>query len=227
MADWMSTLFNGPNLLSAGLQLYGLKINADANKRAAEIATAGQRAQVAAIREGNLVAQERLDAIQEQTAPAAEYLRNVVAVDPNVLTPSQKLALDDVRRESSNRLAVSGLRGAGRATTSALRKVEADFVGNAVDQNRRRADTAAGSLAGQGYSAATRAAAIDADTGRAVGQEFGDSGDTVANMETASGDSQARVLGAIGSIFASDAKERERESRYARMTGSKRVTETG
>lgn len=224
MADWLSTLFSGPNILSAGLQLYGMKIQAGANRRAAEIAKQGQMAQVAAIREGNRAAQERLDAVEQRTAPASEYLRNVVAVDPNALTPSQKLALEDVRRESANRLAASGLRGAGRATTSALRKVEADFVGNAIDQNRRRADTAAGVLAGQGYGAATRSAAIDADTGRAVGEGYGDMGSTGAALESSAGDSQARVLGSIASIFASDAKEKERQSRYARQGG--RITET-
>lgn len=224
MKDWLSSFFSGPNLLSTGLQLVGMKINADANKRAANIAQAGQRAQISAIQEGNRASQERLDAIEQQTAPASEYLRNVIAVDPNALTPSQNLALEDVRRESANRLAASGLRGAGRATTSALRKVEADFVGNAIDQNRRRADSAAGVLAGQGYSAAVRSAGVDDDTGRSVGQSYSDMGNTAAALESSTGDSQARVLGSIASIFASDAKEKERESRYARQGG--RVTET-
>lgn len=241
MWDWLTGLFTGedtilPNLIEAGATIYSNKLVADANERAADTyADASRQSTQAytsainqrtdAIREGNERAQARYDEQQQQTLPAVQYLQNVVAQDPYQLTPLQKVDQDRLRRDTRNTLAASNLRGAGRATTQAIRGVESDWYGRAVASNQRRSDTAANQLGREYFNAGDDAARIDVKTGLAVGLGYEDIGrnqassyldvaSEQANADLATAGTNVGTVGTIASVFANDAKEKARDRKY-------------
>jgi hypothetical protein len=205
-------------LLPSIVTLGGYLIGAEQNKRAAEIAsrTALQGAQIAAdaIREGSREAQATLNQIRAETAPATSYLRRVVA-EPGELTPQQVVALNELRRNLANQIRGSNFAGSGRTSAALFRKVESDFVNEALAQNRARADAAANQMFGAGANAASAVAGNQAATGQRVGQLIGGATQQAGLYEAQSGLATGRLagqaLGDIGALLAGQA----RESRYA------------
>jgi hypothetical protein len=192
----------------------GAVISTKGNKDAAAIAAAASDREAQAIREGNEAAQKRYDELALKTAGGTEYLRRVVAANPNNLTDAQKQEMDDTRRNTTRSLNASGLRGAGRATVAAFRGVESDTRGRMVGANRTRSDNAAQILSGQYSSAVGNSANLDASTGKAVGAGHASSGLANANATTANASVTGKALGDIAGIIASEEKERGRDSRY-------------
>jgi len=133
------------NQLSKGLSLSSDVYGANLDK------TAGQTA--------NLVQQGAGDVVQ-QYAPYVEtgqdalgYLAQVMGLDPNQLTDSQRFALDALNRDLMANLNASGLRGAGRAGVGVVSDALAKAKAQMYDQNMQRRDNAASTLNSQGYSA--------------------------------------------------------------------------
>ena len=195
--------------------------NASANIDAARIAAEGRLAEARAIEEGNRLVQGRFDAIQEQAAPAQSYLRGVVVADPTQLTPFQKQQLDESRREITNTLATSGLRGAGRSQVAAFRAIEGDARNRLIDANRDRRDKAASTLSGQYVDAASSGAKLQADTGKAIGTALRNIGDVNADVTTTNVANRGQVMGDLTSLITSEFKERGRESRYRDRVASR------
>ena len=193
-----------------------------ANTEAAEAAAEAERARIEAIREGNRLAQERFERIQEETAPARSFLRRTVA-GVHGLTPFQMQQLEDLRRRTQQFLAASGLRGAGRSTVAAMRAVESDFVNRALEANRGRADVAASQLARAGFSAARSGAILESSTGRAAGEGALRSGLFGAQAGIANAALRGEALGDIASLISTEAKGRE--SRYAQRVSDRRSEE--
>lgn len=84
---------------------------------------------------------------------AMEYLLQVMATNPEQLTPSQLRMVEDYRRNAIARVAASGLRGSGRGGIAAVNEGDAALAADLYDINQRRADSAATALSNYGYGA--------------------------------------------------------------------------
>lgn len=214
----------GPAIM-AGATLYVGNQAAAANLQAAQIAAQAQARSAAAIQEGNRMAQQRFEQVQTQTAPAVEGLQRIAASDPYAFSPGQEQELADSRRQTMNALAVSGLRGSGRATVAAVRQAEDNTRGRLIEQNRSRADSATTNLAGQYFGVAGQAATVDSQTGLAVGSSLENQGAMQANALLANTSLQGRALGDIAAVTA-DALKEGRRSYYRDNRPQERDRET-
>lgn len=212
MSDWFS------DLVKIGTTLYGGYQTRKANKQAASTAAEGNAQATQAIRESNRVAQERLARLESAGQPGVQYLRTVIAEDPNMLTPAQQLQLDESRRQATNTLRNSGLSGSGRAVTASIRRVEEGGRGQMVEQNRNRSDRAAQELARLSTGATSNMANIDMGTGTAVSQGILNTANDNANATVANAGVTQGTLSAIGSIFADEQAKKARERRYGKVT---------
>jgi len=214
LAPWLKS----PEFLSTaalgGFMVYGANQSAAANEKAAMIAADSAKRQTAAIRENNLLSQQRFEQTQKETAPALTYAKTILASDPHKLTPQQSQQVEEARRDTVRGLSASGLIGSGRAVTDAVRKVEGDLKGRLIDNNLQRADAAASGLAGQYFSANVQRAMIDQNQGGQLARVDQSAAENTANA----GLSTARVTGAamgdIASLINSDLKRQGRESTY-------------
>ena len=196
---WFSDFFGGVDTsswLGAGATLGGALIAGSANRSAAREA---ERASERAL--------ERLDPFIADSEPARRRLVELTRPDPAMLTPGQRLQLEDLVRSAESGAAAGGLRGAGRTRLALLDQIERRARAGFQDQNVRRADEASRLLAGQGLSAA----------GAAAGTEVG-TADILGNAATATGSVYADTLGSLAGILADDAKRRGREKRFVSGT---------
>lgn len=151
--DWI------PSALDLGAQLLGNSISNDATNEAAQIEAdamkRGAQAEVDAANEakGYYAASKVNDQNMQQTAAPGVYQQQRAIVEQNVLTPAQKLAIDEARRKAVGALNNSSLRGSGRATVAAVKDVDNTMRTGYMDQNRTRADTAASALSQQYFTA--------------------------------------------------------------------------
>lgn len=104
--------------------------------------------------------QEGANEVKDAYAPYMEtgqdalgYFAQVMGLDPNQLTPDQKIAIEDLTRNLTANLAASGLRGAGRAGVAAVGDSLARAKADMFKQNMTRRDDAARLLNTQGYNA--------------------------------------------------------------------------
>lgn len=164
------------------------------------------------LRRGKAAATAELGGLVAEARPGFQHVKEQIAYDGR-LTPAQQMSLDRLRRTTLNQLGKSGLRGSGRTVTAALRDVESDFVGDAIDSNQRRADTAAASL-GSVY-AQGRSGIANAHLGSASGmaQLQVDKGANAANAMTAQGSLAGQALGDI--IGYATSSQKDRDSKYS------------
>ena len=205
---------DGGDILDVGSRIFGAVSGRRANDEAAERIAAANAEAAESVRQGNAAATARFDELNALARPGTDFLRSIVASDPFTLTPSQQLELEDVRRDAGAALAASGLRGAGRATTAALRGVEADFRGNSIDSNLRRSDAAASQLAGTDLATTGAAAGIDANTGRATGAAILEGETAGAEAGLANETLRGQAIGDISSVIAGAFKEQGRDPRF-------------
>lgn len=201
-----------PAAASIGGALLGGKSNSDAADTVAQSNRDATAAQAAA----NEKASQRFEELRADTYPGMSYLHRVVGAPPTTLTPLQTQQMDEARRQTTNRLATSGLRGSGRATVAAFRGVESDLRNRFTEANQGRADAAATNLA-SGYTGAVRSqAGLDQATGQAAATGLTNSGLAQAGAGLATGNLYGSAIGDIGSAIAQSNKERA--SRYENPT---------
>lgn len=219
MWDAIASFFsnNAAPIIGGVAALGGAAISTLGNNAAADKASNATRdaAQIGAdaLREGQRLADERLEKQRRDAEPAVQYLKRVMAQDPGQLTPEQLTARDNMRRDVNARLSASGLRGAGRAGVAAANRADLEFSDNAFTTNQRRADTAATGLAGD-YNAATRSLAdLDRATASSIGNISSravERGGTIdANAGLANANQWGSAMGMIGSIIADEKKGRQ------------------
>lgn len=204
--DWV-----GPAVL-AGATAIGAITSGNANQRAAETAARASADNAAAIREGNRLAQQRFDESKQIAGPAVAYQQDVIN-SGGALTPWQREQIEDARRTTTNALSVSGLRGSGRATVAAVKKVEGDLTGRFLADNQGRADRAATGLSNQFFNAQNQSAALDTSTGRAAGASALDAGLYDAGADTANANLRGQAIGDIATLINDQWKE-GRKSNY-------------
>jgi len=193
-------------------------IGNDANEKAAERVAAGYETQAQAIRDANADANRRLEALRAETAGSNSYLRGVYA-NPQALNPQQRSQLNELRRTTANRLATSGLRGAGRAQVAAQRAVESDFITDSIQDNLRRADQAAAQHSGQTAAVTGQQAGIDRATGYAEGGAAVGSSHVTAGADLANAGNTTRAITDLAGYMASEVKGR-RSRQQAATDGS-------
>jgi len=201
--------------LQAVTAIGGSLISSSANKKAANVAAQATNTRTDAIREGNRVSQQQFEDIKKTAKPGVDYLRSVVTSDPRLLMTGQQERLNDARRQTIGSLSASGLRGAGRTTTAAVRDVERRFGADAYESNRNRLDRSAGQLSQPYFSASTTQANQSAQTGRDVANSENGLGAIKAESATATGENAASTLGALSSIIADEQKAKGRDSKYS------------
>lgn len=186
-----------------------------ANKSAAKTVARGYQSQADAIREGNANAQARYDETQELTGDAVQQLRERVAGNPYVLTPSQRASLADTRLSASRTLNAGGLRGAGRSQLAVMRGVETDAKNALVDENKTERDTASNRLSGEYFNAVDKSAGLDTKAADAAGRAAMGTAETKAQSHLANVSTRGQALGDISAFLSNAEKEKARESRYS------------
>ena len=214
--DW-SKIINGvvASAPAAITGYVGARGVANANQRAAELASRNRDANLAAITAGNERAGQMLRPIADQATTGIDYLRSVMAQNPYQLTPQQGIELAD-RRRAAVTATPSGLRGSGRYLTASINDVENRGRAGMIDANTRRADAAGGDLARIGAGATTNMASLSSGQGRDIATINTGAATDQANAITSTAASNAKTLGDITSYFANAVKEGDRESRYGK-----------
>ena len=210
--DAIGGLFTGQNLAVAAVlgipTLLSAQMSSSANVQAAKIASDAAIRQADEIRRGNEMAQSRFEELRTVAEPGVARLQTIVA-SPSGLTPEQIAERDELRRQSANTVSRSGLRGSGRATVSAINKVESDYTNKAMAANRQRGDAAAGTLAQSALSSYGSQAGIDQSSGRAAGEALMKTGMFDAGATQANATITGKAMGDIAGVIASDIKGRE------------------
>lgn len=209
----MSLFDSLASIIPAVASVAGEVIGSSANSKAT-------KAQNKALEQANALRQEGIDKatgiygdLQTASAPAVNYLRDVVANPVGGLYPDQLEAQQDERRNALNDVSSSGLRGSGRAVTASLKKVDSDFVNTAMAQNRNNRMNAAGQLTGQYFTAGDNTASALASGANEAANTTEQQGTNTANLGTTNANMLGNTLGDIGSLIAQETKGRD--SRYA------------
>lgn len=211
LSDWGVT---GKDVIGGLTALYSARQAQDANTRAAQMVQDASVRSAAMQQQGAAAAQKRLSALQGQGQPGIDYLRTVVAGNPATLTPAQQIAKERLARGMNARMAVGGLRGAGRTNAAIFKQTMSDFDANAQEANQRRQDAGAGALSSIATGATTNMANLDTGSGRAMADAALRSGEAAAGATTANAGVMAETMGnVIGSILARDDG---RKGRYGR-----------
>jgi len=183
-----------------------------ANTRAAQMVRDSNAQAAQAIQSGNAAATTELARTRTAGAPGVAHLNSVVAGhQPGVMTPAQAETLRQQRMETAARLSSRlGGRSAVAVADEGVKRTTAAFD----EQNQRRVDSAASTLAGMSTGAGNAIANLNVNAGTNAGRLLSDSGVADANAVTANGNIDATTLGgALQSVFARDRGE-ERRSRY-------------
>lgn len=184
----------------------------DANTRAAQMVRDSNAQAAQAIQSGNAAATTELARTRTAGAPGVAHLGSIVAgYQPGVLQPYQAEQLRRMREEAGAKLTSKlGGRSAVAVGDELMRRGAATFD----EQNQRRVDSAASTLAGMSTGAGNAIANVNMTAGTNAGKLLSDAGVAGANATTASGNIDAATLGgALQSVFARDRSE-ERRSRY-------------
>jgi hypothetical protein len=190
--DTLTTL--APALIKGAGDIYGAISSSNANTKAAKKLAEAEQQKVA-------LQKQVYGDLQDQSAPAVNYFRTTLA-SPSTLTPDQEDERGELERQTLNQVNRTGLRGSGRAVTSALRRVDADYVNGAMAQNRSRRDTAAGQLSGQYFSAADNLARGEGDAIEGAASAGAQAGINNASL-------RGQAIGDIGGLIASEIKGRD------------------
>jgi hypothetical protein len=110
------------------------------------------------------------EAIRAALGPYAEaglemlpQMRGVALSNPNALTETQRISMEDQRKANAQKLALTGLRGSG-AGVAAVMDAENRMKAGFYDQNRTRADAMMKLLGQTGYGAAGAIGSTDVNT---------------------------------------------------------------
>lgn len=211
LSDWG---ISGKDIIGGLSSIYAANRAQKANTQAAQMVQDAAVRSAALQREGTQAAQSRLATLQQQGQPGVDYLRTVVAGNPATLTPAQQIAKERLARGMNARMAVGGLRGAGRTNAAIFKQTMGDFDANALEANQRRQDSGASALSNIATSATTNMATLDTGSGRAMADSATRAGEAAAGATTANAGVMAETMGnVIGSILARDDS---RKTRYGR-----------
>lgn len=215
---WLTDLL--PTLVSAGTTLYASNQAKSANKKAAQQENLSTQAAAALSKQYLDNAQQQFGAMRTQAQPGVDRLTQLATTDPNSLTPDQIRALSDARESSLAGLAVSGLRGSGKATSAVINDTQKRMREGYVSNNQTRADTAASNLSGQYFNAGNNEANVNRDLATSGSNALMKQGETTSSATTANGALSGQAIGDIGAIIADQIKN---QTRYGKKNRSGEV----
>lgn len=213
MSFWSSVL---PAAITAGASLWGASRQSDAQDEAAKIAAGAQGRATAAEVEANKQAVTVMQNQQRMASPGLLALQGIVGRGEK-LTPAQELALEDARRTTLDALQGGSLRGSARATAATVNDVDGRMRTGFMDQNRSRADSAAGALSSQYFSSGNNIADLNLSGGKSVSSGLLNTGEINAANTLGQSNIQSRAIGDIGAIIADQMKSadsKKRDSSY-------------
>lgn len=206
--SWLTALL--PTLVSTGATLYSSSQAQKANKKAAQQENLSTQAAAALSKQYLDNAQQQFGSMQTQAQPGVDRLTHLATSDPNSLTPEQKIALNDARESSLAGLAVSGLRGSGKATSAVVNDTQNRMRAGYASTNATRADTAASNLSGQYFNSGNNMANVNRDLATSGSNALMKQGETTANATTANGAISGQAIGDIGAVIADQIKNQTR-----------------
>jgi hypothetical protein len=206
--------------VDTGLGLWSNYETQKENEKAASRIVEANERNAAAVEAANLEAQERYEQLAADAAPGVTYLKKLAANDPYSLTPGQEQFLEQQRRETANALSRSGLRGSGRAVTTALREVDSNSRNNLIDSNLARSDRAASQLSGMSLPANSGAANYGVDAARYGTGAMSENAEVQGASELANDQLSSSGLADISGAVSALIKE-GRKSRYFKTDNDK------
>lgn len=213
-SSWANGLIDiGTTVADTALGLYSNRETQKANERAARDISDAYSRNAEATEAANLAAQERFERLAADGQPGVTYLKRVASSDPYDMTPGQRQSLEEMRRETVNTLARSGLRGSGRAMTAALKEVDSDARNNFINANLARTDQAAGRLSNIATSSNRAAADYGVDAARHGTGNMASAAEVSGSADIANQQVGNSGLADVNSAIASLVKE-GRKSRY-------------
>lgn len=241
--DWGDVVKSVAPIIPAAVSGYiGARNAADANRQAADAIRTGQEQGVRSIQlsnadainsiqQGNAEARNTLTGLQQRVGeiagPGTSHLRGILAVNPAMLTPAQQVELGDAQRTWGNQIQRQA--GSGRAMVAMQNDLTNRTKARMIDENRRRADSAATTLHGLNASTlpavASGISSIQMGEGRDVGAVMRNSGAAAAQGAANIGEAEAgagianaeasnSALQTITGVIAADEERKRRESRY-------------
>jgi hypothetical protein len=200
-------------IISGVVSLVGGYMQTNANEQtmeqSLEYQMLAQQAQDAKDAEAKL----RYDQMRDKTAGGVRTLQESATSDPGQLSPFQRQTLDESRRDTV-RMMPKSLRGSGRTTTAMVRNVEEGVRNKMIEGNIDRKQRAATTLAGMYPTSVAGGANAAMSQGQNLSQNYINQGNTVTGATTANADVNAQTLASLGRIFAGQADDATRESRY-------------
>lgn len=145
--DMGMSLDNYGQQMTTGASLYGMDTGITEQE-------AGQL-----LREGSEGFQEEYAPYTDTGDEALQLLREIMAINPEELTPGQRIILDKYMNDALATLSASNLRGAGRAGVASVNEGRARLYADLFDQNQQRRDRAIELGMRTGYDATGKTAA--------------------------------------------------------------------
>lgn len=183
--DWVQA---GGQIAGAVAGIFGNKSAGSANKKALKFMKEESRLARAERERGRKAALALVSPHFDSSAADATLARAMTS-RPEVMTPGQKLRLEDANRRTLNNLSVAGMRGAGHGGQAVLADLTRRHLADAYDENIRRSDAAASELAARGERARGSGANIETGTTGAMASD---------RLSSASG--AADLIGAQGQV---------------------------
>lgn len=174
-----------------------------------EFLDAGMEAELAQLGVSQATSRAIYQDLIAKTAPGLQFHRQQLGRDPSVLTASQKIGLEDARREVGAFTAANlDLRGSGRAQAAIMDDVVQRYIAGAQTENLNRQERSAGALTPSALSTQATLAASETAAGTQLGDVAATDARNRANLAVGAGTQAgtatqagaAPVSAAIGNI---------------------------
>lgn len=144
---------------------------------------------------------------------------------PEVLTPSEEIALQDLNRRTLNNLSVAGMRGAGRGGQAVLADTTRRFLADAFDRNQARSDQAANTIASRGERARGTGANIETGAANAMASDAANFGQDAAGHLLDQGAASTANFNLLGNTIGAITQLANQDRSYDKY-GSGRLSST-
>ena len=204
--DWV------PTVIEAGVSLWGSSKASSANDKATQAAIDAQNRATKAQTDALQLAEQKQKEMQLAASPGLMQTQQIIARG-EALTPEQKLALDDARRQGIDALQGGSIRGSARATTAVLNDLENRMRTGFMGQNRDRADAAASSLTGQYFNAGNNVSNLTGQQGQVLSSGLMNNGQNLVNSIQNDAAIKGTAIGDIGAVIADQLKTIQNQKR--------------
>lgn len=199
------------SLISGAAIIGGAYLTSTANTNAARAYQSAQTDAANRITSAANTANARNQEILNQSKGGLAALNTLASSNPKQLTSEQAARVNEIREGQNNFIAATGLKGAGRAATDAIRSREDSTVNSYIAANQRSKENAANRLAGIAAGTTQNMNATDVRAATAGSNAMTSGVAAAAQSDIANAESYGSALGALGSIINQDLK---RDSRY-------------